>query len=82
MIIELLVILIIIISIIYLTILLRKKKKYKPKIKKKVTFFGVPTQIDSIKPVFKPRHFKKKKHTFRFNPFNNIETYENCAIEE
>jgi hypothetical protein len=81
---ELIVFLIILIAVIYLIFVIRKKENKTVNVKKKVRFFGIPTQVDSIKPIFKPRtlHTKNKKSMFRFNPFNNIETYENCAIQQ
>ena len=78
---ELILLLIILIVIVYLMSLLRKQNTKKILIKKKVRF-GIPTQVDAIKPIFKPRVLKKKSNgLFRFNPFNNIETYENYAIQ-
>ena len=81
--IELLLILIIVIIIVYLVMMLNKQNdNTKIIVKKKVRFFGVPTQVDNIKPVFKPRFMRKKKHNFRFNPFNNIEKYDNYALKK
>lgn len=43
--------------------------------------FGIPREIDNIKPILKPSTFHKKfKKTVRFNPANNTEHYESNAI--
>ena len=71
--------------IIYLIIILKKSHDKKNNInthviEKQVRFFGVPSEIDNIKPVFKPSSFTSNHKTYRFNPINNIEAYENNAI--
>ena len=70
--------------ILYLLYILYKKNAstLHKKIKKKVKFFGIPTEIDRIKPVFKPSKVKTKPKEYRFNPMNNMEHYENNHIQE
>tara|TARA_B110000908_G_scaffold144759_1_gene174606 strand:+ start:1273 stop:1530 length:258 start_codon:yes stop_codon:yes gene_type:complete len=82
---KLSILLIITTIIIYLIIILKKSHDKNantdtPLMEKKVRFFGVPSEIDNIKPVFKPSSFTSSHKTYRFNPVNNIEAYENNAI--
>jgi hypothetical protein len=81
---ELFFIVLILVLILYLLYILYTKNAntLHKKIKKKVNFFGIPTEIDRIKPVFKSSKVKLIPKEYRFNPMNNTEHYENNHIQE
>lgn len=79
MFIKLLLLLIIIIIIGYLGYMLYIKPA-PIKLKKKVRFFGIPTEIDTIKPEFKTEPIKNNIIS-KINPMNNEHTLSENSVD-
>jgi len=79
MFIKLLFLLIIVIIIGYLAYILYSKPT-PIKIKKKVRFFGLPTEIDTIKPEFKTEPIKNNTIA-RVSPMNNKHTLSENSVD-
>ena len=72
----------IIIVIIYLLYILYKKKTKQNTFKKKVRFFGLPTEIDNIKPKFTSEPISNNKlHNSDISPINNLNKYIDNSVD-
>jgi len=77
---KMLLIVTIFITIIYLVYMLSIKKHNK-KIVKKVTFFGLPTEIDHIKPTFKTEPIINNNINNVISEMNNLEKLSEYSVD-
>ena len=76
---KLLLLLTIFIIVIYLVYILYVKND-KNKVVKKVRFFGLPTEIDNIKPTFTTEPIINKHIYTEVNPLNNLEKLSEYSV--
>jgi hypothetical protein len=76
---KLLFLLVIFIIITYLAYILYSKND-KKNVVKKVRFFGLPTEIDDIKPTFTNEPITNKNIYTEVNPLNNLEDLSEYSV--
>jgi len=68
------------ITIMYLVYIVYIKKQNKKPVKK-VTFFGLPTEIDNIKPTFKTEPIINNNINNVISPMNNLEKLSEYSVD-